>query len=82
MLMLLHEGELFFQLVQHLHLWWFQTGPVGPELIQELEEDGKVQAFRTIVNYLHSEVFCLWLFMLTIQYASCFILQSCFGEGL
>lgn len=60
--MLLHEGDLVFQLIQHLYLWWFQTGPVGPELIQELEVEGKI--FRTILNYLYSEWFRLRLLFL------------------
>ena len=38
LLMLLHEGELVLQLLQHLHLWRFETGPVGPQLIQQLVE--------------------------------------------
>ena len=38
LLILLHEGELVLQLFQHLHLWRFETGPVGPQLIQQLVE--------------------------------------------
>lgn len=37
LLMLLHEGELVLQLLQHLHLEGLEVSLVGPQVIQELK---------------------------------------------
>lgn len=37
LLMLLHEGELVLQLLQHLHLGGLEVCSVGPQVIQVLE---------------------------------------------